>query len=159
VASTRMASPERQWRAATAPLIAGLIGWVLAGSFRTGVRSAAHSGLPLAARLAATCFAVAVGLCLSVLVMRTHLTVSDEGVADHRMFRVVQVPWQIIKCFEVVRPRALWGGFCVAAVCRDGTTIDLMATRAYSRVPSAQHLDELTRICWSLEEAATSRPE
>jgi hypothetical protein len=56
--------------------------------------------------------------------------------------------------FEVNRPRALWGGFCVTAACRDDATIDLMFTRAYSRVPSARHLDELQRICWSLEEAA-----
>ena len=97
---------------------------------------------------------MAVGLGLAVLIMRTHLTVSDQGLADHRMFRVVRVPWQLIAGFEVNRPGALWGGFCVAAACRDGATIDLMSTRAYSRVPSARHLDELQRICWSLEEAA-----
>ena len=61
----------------------------------------------------------------------------------------------VIAGFEVDRPGALWGGFCVVAVCRDGSTIDLMATRAYSRVPSARHLDELRRICWTLEDAAT----
>jgi hypothetical protein len=110
--------------------------------------------LPLTARIIVSCIAVAVGLSLAVLIMRTHLTVSDEGVADHRMFRVVRVPWQLIAGFEVKRPSALWGGFCVTAVGRDGATIDLMSTRAYTRVPSARHLDELQRICWSLEEAA-----
>jgi hypothetical protein len=155
----RIASPERRWRAATAPLIAGLIGWVLAGSFRQRGRFAAYSALPLTARIVVTCFAVAVGLCLAVLIMRTHLTVSEEGLADHRMFRVVRVPWQLISGFEVARPGALWGGFCVAALCRDRTTVDLMSTRAYSRIPSSQHLDELTRICWSLEEAVAKRSE
>ncbi len=155
--SMRMASPERRWRAATVPLITGLIGWVLAGSFRPGLRHVGDTGLPLTARIAVTCLAVGVGLCLAVLIMRTHLTVTDEGLADHRLFRVVRVPWQMITGFEVVRPRALWGGFCVAAVCRDRTTIELMSTRAYSRLPSPQHPDELTRICWSLEEEVMKR--
>lgn len=105
-----------------------------------------------------TCLAALIGLGLAVLILGTHLTVNAEGLADHRMFRVVRVPWQTITGFEVGRPRALWGGFCVIAVCQNGATIDLMSTRAYSRVPSAQHLDELTRICWSLEEAAAKRP-
>ncbi len=142
----------------TAPLIAALIGWVLAGSFRPRVRAAGYSGLPLTARIVVTCLAVAAGLCLAVLIMRTHLTIDNDGLADYRMFRVVRVPWQMITGFEVGRPRALWGGFCVIVICRDGATIDLMSTRAYSRLPSAQHLDELTRICWNLEEAANQRP-
>lgn len=156
--SMSIASPERRWRAGAAPLVAGLTGWVLASSFRQGLRSGASPGLPLAVRIIVTGLAISVGFCLAVLIMRTHLTVSDDGLADHRMFRVVRVPWQMITGFEVGRPRALWGGFCVAAVCRDSATIDLMSTRAYSRVSSAQHLDELTRICWSLEEAAAKRP-
>jgi hypothetical protein len=138
-----------------APLAAGLIGWVLAGSFRLGLQPGTSVGLTLTARIIVSCLAVAVGLCLAALIMRTHLAVSDEGLADHRMFRVVRVPWQLIAGFEVGRPGALWGGFCVTAICRDNVTIDLMATGAYSLVPSAQHLDELRRICWSLEEAAS----
>ncbi len=125
--SMRMASPERRWRAATAPLIAGLIGWLVAASFRPRMHNVGYTGLPLTVRIAVTCFAVAVGLCAAVLIMRTHLTVTDEGVADHRMFRVVRVPWPMITGFEVGRPRGLWGGFCVAAICQDRTTIDLMA--------------------------------
>lgn len=104
-----------------------------------------------------TCLAVAIGLGVAALIMRTHLAVSEDGLADHRMFRVVHVPWRMITGFDVGRPRALWGGICVLVMCRDGTTIDLMATRAYSRVPSAQHLDELTRIRWSLEDAAAKQ--
>jgi hypothetical protein len=157
VACMRIASPERRWRAAAAPLISGLLGWVLAGSFRLGLRPGSAPGLPPAARIAVTGLAVAVGLCLAALIIRTHLAVGDDELADHRVFRVVRVPWPMVTGFEVGRPRALWGGFCVTAVCADGTTTDLMATRAYSRVPSAQHLDELTRICWSLEEAAVKR--
>jgi hypothetical protein len=159
MSSMRIASPERRWRAAAAPLVAGLLGWVLAGSFRLGLRPGASPELPLAVRIIVTCLAVAIGCCLTVLIMRTHLAVNDEGLADHRMFRVVRVSWKMITGFEIGRPYALWGGFCVAAVCCDGTIVDLMSTRAYSRVPSAQHLDELTRICWSLEEAATRRPD
>jgi hypothetical protein len=154
VLSMRIASPERWWRAAAAPLIAGSIGWAVSGSFRLRLRASTSPELPLTARIIVSCIAVAVGLGLAVLIMRTHLTVSDKGLADHRMFRVVRVPWQLIAGFEVNRPGALWGGFCVTAACRDGVTIDLMSTRAYSRVPSARHLDELQRICWSLEEAA-----
>lgn len=153
----RIASPERWWRAAAAPLIAGWIGWAASESLRRGLRSGTSPGLPLAARIIVSCFAVAVGLGMAVLVMRTHLTVGDEGLADHRMFRVVHVSWRAIARFEVNRPKALWGGFCVAVICHDGAAIDLMSTRAYSRVPSTRHLDELQRICWSLEEAAKLR--
>lgn len=154
----RIASPERWWRAVTAPLIAGFAGW-LAGAIRLRLHPGPSQGLPLTARIVVTCLAAAVGVCLAVLITRTHLTVDDEGLADHRLLRVVRVPWQMISGFEVGRPRGLWGGFCVIAVCRDETTIDLMSTRAYSRVPSTQHLDELTRICWTLEEATTKQQE
>jgi len=144
----RIASPERWVRAATAPLIGGLLGW--AGPPQVVVPTA---------RIIVTSLAFAVGLYLAVLIMRTHLAVGADGLADHRMFRVVRVPWQQIREFEVDRPGGIWGGFCITAVRRDGTTIDLMSTRAYSRVPSARHLDELQRICWTLEEAAANRAE
>jgi len=94
-----------------------------------------------------------IGLWLAVLTSRTHLAVSDEGLTDYRIFRVVRVPWHLIDRFEVSHPQDLWGGYCVSAACRDGTTIDLMSTRAYSRLPSGRHVDELHRICWTLEEA------
>jgi hypothetical protein len=152
--SMRIASPERRWKAAAAPLAGGLIGWGLAAPFRLERRGGGAPGLPLTARVIVICLAAAVGLCLAALIMRTHLSVSDAGLADHRMFRIVRVPWQVITGFEVGRPGALRGGFCVKAVCRDGQRIDLMSTQAYSRVPSAWHLDELERLCWSLEEAA-----
>ncbi len=154
----RFVSPERRWRAATAPLIAPVLGWVLAGSLRWGLRSGHAPGLPLAGRIVVTCLAAAAGLCAAALIMRTHLAVGADGLADHRMFRVVRVPWRAITGFDVRRPRGWWGGFCITVICRDGTTVDLMATRAYSRVPSAQHLDELTRISWTLEEAAAKQP-
>ena len=154
----RIASPERRWRAAAAPVLAGLIGWFLTVSIRLRTRTGGPPWtVPLTARIVISCIAVAVGLWLAVMIMRTHLTVSDWGLADHRVFRLVQLPWQLIAQFEVGRPGALCGGFCVIAVCRDGTTVDLMSTRVYSRVPSALHLDELHRICWSLEEHATKQ--
>jgi hypothetical protein len=157
VPSMRIASPEKRWRAASAPLIAAALGWLVTGSVRLGIRSGTSPGLPVTDRSIVTSAAVAIGLWLAVLILRTHLTVSDEGLADHRMFRVVWVPWQEITEFAVRRPRGLWGGYCVSTVCRDGVTIDLMSTRAYSRVPSARHVDELHRICWTLEEAAAHR--
>lgn len=150
----RIASPERRWRATAAPLIAGWIGWVISGSLRLGVHAGPPPVVPLIPRFVVTCLAVTIGLGLAVLILRTHLTVDDEGPADHRLVRVIRVPWQLVAGFEVDRPGWLWGGFCVAVICRDGSTMDLMSTRAYSRVPSAHHLDELTRIRWSLEDAA-----
>jgi hypothetical protein len=158
VPSMRIASPERVWRAAAAPALATLIGWVVADSVRLGFRPGASPGLPLTSRIIVTGLAAAAGLCLAVLIMRTHLSVTNEEIADHRVFRVVRVPLQMITDFEVARPGGVWGGFCVTAICRDGTTIDLMSTRAYSRLPSANHLDELTRICWTLEDAVMKRP-
>jgi hypothetical protein len=157
VPRTRIASPERRWRAATAVVIAGLVGWLVSGSIHLGVRPATSPGLPLGARVGLIAAGVAIGGWLAFLVLRTHLTISDDGLADHRMFRVVRIPWAVIARFEVGRPGGPWGGYCVCAVCRDGTTIDLMSTRAYSRVPSAWHLDELHRICWSLDEVARTR--
>lgn len=156
--SMRIASPERRWRAATAPLIAGAVGWVIIGSFQLpGGASGLSEPLPLTVRVIFTCLAVAVGVYLAGRIMHTHLAVNDEGLADHRLFRVVRLPWPLIAGFEVDRPGGLWGGFCVVAIRRDGGRTDLMATRAYSRSPSAQHLDELQRICWNLEEIAMKR--
>lgn len=151
---TCIASPERRWRALSAPLIAGVIGWILATSFHLGVRPATSPGLPMAAKLILTCSAFAIGLGLAVLIMRTRLMVTSAGLADHRIVRVVRIPWEQIAGFEIGRPKALWGGYCVIAVCHDGASIDLMSTRAYSRVPSARHVDELHRISWTLEQAA-----
>lgn len=118
-----------------------------------GLRAGTAPGLPWPARIIVCLVAVAIGLWFAALIMRTHLTASDDGLADHRMFRVVRVPWQQIARFEIDRPKALWGGFCVTAVRHDDTTVDLLSTRAYSRVPSARHVDELHRVCWSLEES------
>jgi len=106
-----------------------------------------------------TSLAVAIGICLAVLITRTHLSVSDDGLADHRIFRIVRVPWALITGFEVGRPRALWDGFCVIAACRDGATVDLMSTPVYSRVASARDLDELQEILRRLDQAATQRAQ
>jgi hypothetical protein len=152
--TTFISSPERRWRAAAAPLIAGVIGWILAASIHLAVRPGASPGLSLAARVIVVCAALAIGVGLAGLIMRTRLVVTSEGLADHRIFRVIHIPWEEITGFEVNRPSGMWGGFCVVAVCRSGTTVDLMATRAYSRIPSARHIDDLYRISWTLEEAA-----
>jgi len=108
----------------------------------------------MAARFIVTCAAVAIGLGLAGLIMRTRLVLTKEGLADHRIFRVIKIPWEEVTGFEINRPSGPWGGFCVVALCRSGTTVDLMATRAYSRIPSARHIDELYRISWTLEHAA-----
>jgi hypothetical protein len=149
-----ISSPERRWRAAAAPLIAAVIGWIVPWSIHFGVRPGASPGLSLTARVIVVCAAFAIGVVLAGLVMRTRLVVTSEGLADHRIFRVIHIPWREITAFEINRPSGLWGGFCVVAVCRSGTTVDLMATRAYSRIPSARHIDELYRISWTLEHAA-----
>ena len=154
---TSISSPERRWRAASAPLIAGVIGWIVAESIRLGIRPGTSPGLPLAAKITVTCGAVVVGLVLAVLIMRNRLVVAGDGLADHRIFRVIRIPWEEIAAFEIGRPQGLWGGFCVTVVSRNGTTTDLMSTRAYSRIPSAGHVDELYRISWTLEQALVSR--
>jgi hypothetical protein len=151
---TSISSPERRWRAAAAPLIAGAIGWIVSWSIHLGVRPGLAPGLSLTARIIVISAAVAIGLSLAGLILRTRLEVTSAGLADHRIFRVIRLPWQEITGFEINRPSGLWGGFCVVAVCRNGTTVDLMSTRAYSRIPSARHIDELYRISWTLEEAA-----
>jgi hypothetical protein len=86
-----------------------------------------------------------------------HLDITDQGLTDRRTFRVVRLPWDDIVGFSVGRPGGPWGGFCVIAICQDRSKVDLLSTRAYSRLPSARHLDELHRIRWTLEEAASSR--
>ena len=154
-----IASPERQWRAAASPLIAGTAGWILAGSLHLDLRSAPPTPLPTAATVSVISGAVAIGLALAVLIMRTRLVLTHEGIADHRLFRVTRMPWGLIARFEIGRPHGLWGGFCIQAVCRNGEQVDLMSTRAYSRVPSAGHLDELHRISWTLEGRLTSAGE
>jgi hypothetical protein len=154
----RIASPERRWRAATAVVAAGVAGWVVSASIRLGFRPGTSPRLPLSARIGVIGIAVALGAGLAILIWRTHLNVTDDGLADHRMVRVVRVPWRVIAQFEVRRPAGPWGGYCVSAVCHDGAVIDFMSTRAYSRLPSARHLDELHQICWTLDEAASQRP-
>ncbi|HKD87932.1 MAG TPA: hypothetical protein VKB62_05325 [Streptosporangiaceae bacterium] len=154
---TTVTSPERRWRAASAPPIAAAIGWILAASVRLGAHPGASPGLPLTVKIIVICGAEVLGLGLAVLIMRTRLVITTDGLADHRIFRVLQIPWQEIAAFEIDRPKGLWGGFCVTVVSRNGTTIDLMSTRAYSRIPSAGHLDELYRISWTLEQAADLR--
>ena len=113
----------------------------------------------MAAKIIVICVAVVIGLGFAVLIMRTRLLVTTEGLADHRMFHVIRIPWEEIAAFEIDRPKGLWGGFCVTVVSQNGTTIDLMSTRAYSRIPSAGHVDELYRISWTLEQAASLRAE
>jgi Bacterial PH domain len=150
-----IASPERRWRAAASPVIAGVIGWVVTGSVQLGLRDGIPAGLFPSTRILLTAGAVAIGLALAVLIMRTRLVLTDEGLCDRRLFRVVRIPWELIAEFEIGRPGGLWGGFCVQAVRRDGARVDLMSTRAYSRIPSAGHLDELHRISWTLQQAAS----
>jgi hypothetical protein len=146
-----IASPERRWRAAASPVI----GWVVAGSVRLGLRDGVPAGLPAPARALVLSGAVAIGLGLAVLIMRTRLVLTGEGLCDRRLFRVVRIPWELIGEFDIGRPDGLWGGFCVQAICRDGARVNLMSTRAYSRIPSAAHLDELHRISWTLAKAAS----
>jgi hypothetical protein len=134
-----------------------MIGGVLSDGLRLGFRPGASPGVPLVARVIVIGTAAVIGLGVAVLIMRTRLVVSSGGLADHRMLRVIRIPWEDIAAFEIDRPTGLWGGFCVTAVLRNGATIDLMSTRAYSRIPSGRHVDELYRISWTLEQAAGLR--
>jgi Bacterial PH domain len=109
---------------------------------------------PLASGLVSAGF-----LSLAVPIMRSCLIVNDEGLIDRRAVRTVRVPWQQIAGFSVERPGRLWGGFCVVADCRNGTQVDLLSVRAYSRAPSAGHLDDLHLICWTLTERLAARGE
>jgi hypothetical protein len=88
----RIASPERWWRAALAPLIAGWAGWYLTGALRLGLSAGTSRTLPVLARLSVTGVAFAAGAVLAVLTARAHLLVDGEGLADHRIFTVRRVP-------------------------------------------------------------------
>jgi hypothetical protein len=136
-----------------------MIGGILSDGLRLGLRAGASPGVPLMARVIVIGSAAVIGLGIAVLIMRTCLVVSTDGLADHRIFRVIRIPWEDIAAFEIDRPKGLWGGFCITAVLRNGASIDLMSTRVYSRIPSGAHVDELYRISWTLEEAAGLRAE
>ena len=157
---TRIASPERRWRAAAPPVLAGVIGWIVAGSVQVRARGGIPAGLPATTKAIVVGCALAIGCWVAVLVLRTHLAVTDAGIEDHRLFGATRIGWEQIAGFEIGRPGGLWGGFCVQALRRDGSSVDLMSTRAYSRIPSAGHLDELHRISWTLADAvAKHAPE
>jgi len=143
--TTRYASPERRWRAGLTVVAAACLGWYLSS------RLASLAGIVAGSALGAG------SLCLAAPIIRSHLAVNGGGLTDRRAFRVVRLSWSEIAEFRVDRPGGLWGGFCVVATRHDGSAVDLLSTRAYSRIPSARHLDEVYRICWSLEEAAASR--
>jgi hypothetical protein len=132
----RFVSPERRWRAAFMVLPAAFFGW----------RVYLHFGL------FAGCLVAAVIATFAVPIMGTCLIVTAEGLSERRLLRTVQVPWGRISELRVGRPGGLWGGMCVVAECSDGGQVDLLSTRAYTRVPSAHHVDELHQICWTLEE-------
>lgn len=136
MSTLRFVSPERRWRAGLLVVLACWFGWRV--SVAVGVLP---GGLAAAGLLA-----------FAVPVTRNCLIVTDEGLTDRRAVRSIRVPWERIAGFRVGRPGWLWGGFCVIAVCRDGSEAALLSTRAYFWVPSPHHLDELHRFCWTLEE-------
>ena len=147
MAALRYVSPERRWRALSLVLLAGLLAW----------RAFRYAG-PVRYLGPVTGVAVpAVVLGLAVAALRTCLVVSDAGLADRRALRTVRVPWAQVTGFRVARPGGLWGGFCVIAECRGGADVDLLSTRAYSRIASQRHLDDLYRLCWTLEERLAGR--
>jgi hypothetical protein len=147
VTTFRIISPERRWRATSLVLLAAWVIW----------RTVRYAGPPHLAGLIVGSLVAAALLGFVVPVMRTCLIVSDEDLTDRRAVRKVRVAWRQVAGFHVARPGALWGGFCVVADCRDGTHVDFLSVRAYSRAPSSRHLDELQRICWTLEERLATR--
>jgi hypothetical protein len=142
VPTLRFVSPERRWRAASLLLLAAWVMW----------RSLAFTGSLRLPGLIVGGVATAALLAGVLPVVRSCLIVSDEGLTDRRAFRRVRLSWPQISEFRVARPGGPWGGYCVVADCRDGTQVDLLSIRAYSRSPSSHHLDELHLICWTLDE-------
>jgi hypothetical protein len=135
-------SPERYWRAGSLVLVAGLFGW----------RAAAYAGPDRAAMsLLGGLIAVATLGCAGPA-LRARFVATDAMLIDRRAFRTVRLAWDQVAEFEVRRPGGLWGGYCVVAECRNGRSVDFLATRAFSRAPSARHLDELHRLRWTLED-------
>lgn len=98
----------------------------------------------------------AVLLVFTVPVLRTCFVATNEALTDVRAIRVVRVGWDRVAAFSVERPGGPWGGYCVVADCHDGSRVDFLSTRAYSRSWSARHLDELQRLCWTLDERLTA---
>jgi hypothetical protein len=138
----RFVSPERRWRSGVLVLLAAWFGW----------RSFRYAGQPSYAGPVIGCALMAFFLATAVLAMRSCLVVTDDGLADQRALRTVRIGWPEVSAFRVSRPGALWGGYCVVVDCKDGRHVDLLSTRAYSRAASSRHLDELYRLCWTLEE-------
>jgi hypothetical protein len=135
-------SPERRWRAVFMVLLAAFLCWRAFRYTGPGRDLAVVAGCLIPAGLAASV----------VLVLRTCLIVTADDVIDRRALRAMRVPWDRIAAFSVARPGWLWGGFCVIAELTDGQHVDLLSTRAYALTPSTAHLDELQRLCWTLEE-------
>ena len=142
VPTLRFVSPERHWRAASLVLLAAFLAW----------RAARYAGPDHAAVLVVAGLAAAMLLGFVIPVMRSCLLVTEAGLTDRRAIRTVALAWPQIAGFQVTRPGGLWGGFCIVADCRDGTHVHLLSVRAYSRAPSSSHLDDLTRMCWTLED-------
>lgn len=86
----------------------------------------------------------------------TYVLASADGVCNVGLLRTQRLRWEDIVGFDVARPGALWGGFCVRALLRDDTEHDLLSLRAYSRVASLTDYGELYRQAWALE---SRRPE
>jgi Bacterial PH domain len=145
----RIVSPERRWRAGSLVVLAAWVVW----------RAIRYPGPWHGAAVVTGCV-VAVGLLAGVIpAMKTCLVVSEEGLTDRRALRSVRAAWPQIQELRVARPGGVWGGFCIVVTRRDGAEVDLLSTRAYSRVPFSRHLDELQRICWTLEEHLFARSE
>lgn len=140
-------SPERRWRAVLLVVLAAFLGW----------RAFRYPGPDRDLAIVAGLVIPAALLAFVAPVLRTCLIVTDDDVTDRRALRRVQVPWHSIAAFRVARPGWIWGGFCIIAECRDGRQVDLLSTRAYSLAPSSQNLDELHRLCWTLEEHLARR--
>ncbi|MHB1430584.1 MAG: hypothetical protein ACYCVZ_00490 [Streptosporangiaceae bacterium] len=135
-------SPERYWRAGSVVLVAVLLGW----------RAAAYAGPDRAAMSLLGGLIAVVTLGFVGPALRARFVATDAMLIDRRAFRTVRLAWDQVAEFEVRRPGGIWGGYCVVAECRNGRQVDFLATMAFSRAPSARHLDELHRLCWTLED-------
>lgn len=134
MSALRFVSPERHWRAALLVVPSVWFGWAAYRFLGTVAGWVVGAGL----------------VSLAIPTMRTSLTVTGDELTDHRAWRTVRVAWPQIAGFRVARPGGLWDGFCAVADRRDGTQVDLLSTRVYSRSPSAHHLDEVHQTCETL---------
>ena len=145
-----LASPERGYRVAFWLALAVLFGvgaaWPGAALWPLPILRAVYPGVRVLLAVVAL-----LALVTGRLSWRAWVIADSEGVLDVGPLRRRRLAWPAISGFDVDRPGGLWGGYCVRALREDGGHVDLLGLRAYVRVPSVRHFDELHRLAWLLD--------